>query len=62
MAVQGTDLQKSTDAAALLEGMQRCKPGTQDASEIVACVPKQGRLGPYDKTTVAVRFSPICKR
>ncbi|XP_028275748.1 cilia- and flagella-associated protein 47-like [Parambassis ranga] len=57
----GTDLQKSTDAA-LLEGMQRCSPVTQDASKIVACVPKQGRLGPYDKTTVAVRFSPICKR
>ncbi|XP_045909360.1 cilia- and flagella-associated protein 47-like isoform X3 [Micropterus dolomieu] len=56
----GTDLQKSTGAA-LLERMERCSTATQDVSQVLACVPKQGRLGPYDKTTVAVRFSPICK-
>ncbi|XP_044044267.1 cilia- and flagella-associated protein 47-like isoform X3 [Siniperca chuatsi] len=57
----GTDLQKSTDAA-LLETMESCSPATQDVSQVLVCVPKQGRLGPYDKTTVAVHFSPICKR
>ncbi|XP_056226909.1 cilia and flagella-associated protein 47-like [Seriola aureovittata] len=56
----GTDLQKSTDAA-LLERMQRCSHASQDVSRVLACVPKQGRLGPYDTTTVAVCFSPICK-
>ncbi|XP_074483047.1 cilia and flagella-associated protein 47-like isoform X1 [Sebastes fasciatus] len=56
----GTDLQKSTDAA-LLEGMERYSPGTQDVSQVLGCVPKQGRLGPYDKTTVAVCFTPITK-
>ncbi|XP_070711754.1 cilia- and flagella-associated protein 47-like [Pempheris klunzingeri] len=56
----GTDLQKSTDAA-LLERMRRCSPATQDVSQALVCVPKQGRLGPYDKTTVAICFSPICK-
>nr|XP_046237666.1 cilia- and flagella-associated protein 47-like [Scatophagus argus] len=56
----GTDLQKSTDAA-LLEGMKKCSPTTQDVSQVFVCVPRQGRLGPYEKTTVAIRFSPICK-
>ncbi|XP_070786864.1 cilia- and flagella-associated protein 47-like [Enoplosus armatus] len=56
----GTDLQKSTDAA-LLERMEGCSSATQDVSQVLVCVPKQGRLRPYDKTTVAVRFSPICK-
>ncbi|KAM9334135.1 cilia and flagella-associated protein 47-like [Symphorus nematophorus] len=57
----GTDLQRSTDAA-LLERMKSCIPASQDISQVVTCVPKQGRLGPYDKTTVAVCFSPKCKR
>ncbi|XP_033472251.2 cilia- and flagella-associated protein 47-like [Epinephelus lanceolatus] len=57
----GTDLQKSTDAA-LLERMKRCSPATQDVSQVLVCVPKQGQLKPYEKTTVAVCFSPICKR
>ncbi|XP_044200977.1 cilia- and flagella-associated protein 47-like isoform X2 [Thunnus albacares] len=56
----GTDLQKSADAA-LLESMERCSSASQDVSQILVCGPKQGRLGPYDKTIVAVRFSPICK-
>uniref|UniRef100_UPI0037E78C74 cilia and flagella-associated protein 47-like n=1 Tax=Semicossyphus pulcher TaxID=241346 RepID=UPI0037E78C74 len=56
----GTDLQKSTDAA-LLERMSRCSPSTGDVSQVLDFVPKQGRLGPYDKTTVAIRFSPVCK-
>ncbi|KAM8722646.1 cilia- and flagella-associated protein 47-like isoform 1-T1 [Acanthopagrus schlegelii] len=56
----GTDLQKTTDAA-LLERMKRCSPATEDVNRVLVCDPKQGRLGPYDKTTVAVQFSPICK-
>ncbi|XP_051799231.1 cilia- and flagella-associated protein 47 isoform X2 [Acanthochromis polyacanthus] len=56
----GTNIQKSTDAA-LLDGMERCSPATHDVSQILVCVPRQGRIGPYEKTTVAVRFSPICK-
>ncbi|XP_051283893.1 cilia- and flagella-associated protein 47-like isoform X2 [Dicentrarchus labrax] len=56
----GTDLQKSTDAT-LLEKMEKCSPATQGVSQVFVCVPKQGRLGPYDKTTVTVRFSPMCK-
>ncbi|KAL3045754.1 hypothetical protein OYC64_013917 [Pagothenia borchgrevinki] len=56
----GTDLQKSTDAA-LLERMQKSSSATRDVSQVLVCVPKQGRLGPYGKTTVAVCFSPQCK-
>ncbi|XP_058470520.1 cilia- and flagella-associated protein 47-like [Solea solea] len=51
----GLDLQKSTDAA-LLERKESGKPATQ----VFVCVPEQGRLGPNEKTTVTVRFSPIC--
>ncbi|XP_055360929.1 cilia- and flagella-associated protein 47-like isoform X3 [Betta splendens] len=51
----GIDLQKSTDAP-LLEGMKRCSPTTQD---VLVCVPNQGELGPYENTTVAIRFSPV---
>uniref|UniRef100_A0AAQ5ZD21 Calponin-homology (CH) domain-containing protein n=1 Tax=Amphiprion ocellaris TaxID=80972 RepID=A0AAQ5ZD21_AMPOC len=56
----GTNMQKSADAA-LLDRMERCSPATHDVSQMLVCVPRQGRLGPYEKTTVAVRFSPICK-
>ncbi|XP_032362158.1 cilia- and flagella-associated protein 47 isoform X1 [Etheostoma spectabile] len=56
----GTDLQKGTDAA-LLEKMERCRPVTQDVSRVLLTFPKQGRLEPYGKTTVAVCFSPMCK-
>ncbi|XP_029369560.1 cilia- and flagella-associated protein 47-like [Echeneis naucrates] len=56
----GTDLQKSTDAA-LLEGMDRCNILCQDISQVLVCVPQQGRLGAYETVTVAVCFSPICK-
>ncbi|XP_072235639.1 cilia and flagella-associated protein 47-like [Leuresthes tenuis] len=57
----GADLQKSTDAA-LLERMKKYSPAIHDISQVFVCVPKQGHLGPYDKTTVEIRFSPICKR
>ncbi|KAK5847639.1 hypothetical protein PBY51_016749 [Eleginops maclovinus] len=57
----GTDIQKSTDAA-LLERMQYCSSASHDVSQVLVCVPEQGRLGPYEKTTVAVCFSPQCKR
>ncbi|XP_034533198.1 cilia- and flagella-associated protein 47-like isoform X2 [Notolabrus celidotus] len=57
----GIDLQKSTDAA-LLEGTKKCRsPATRDVSQVLVCVPKQGRLGPYDQAPVTVRFSPFCK-
>ncbi|KAM3585737.1 uncharacterized protein V6R79_025810 [Siganus canaliculatus] len=57
----GTDLMKSTDTA-LLERMQSCNSATQDVSQVLACFPKHGKLGPYSETTVAVCFSPKCKR
>ncbi|KAM4559691.1 cilia- and flagella-associated protein 47-like isoform 2-T3 [Odontesthes bonariensis] len=57
----GADLQKSTDAA-LLGRMKKYSQATHDISQVFVCVPKQGQLGPYDKTTVEIRFSPICKR
>ncbi|XP_077958392.1 cilia- and flagella-associated protein 47-like isoform X2 [Gasterosteus aculeatus] len=56
----GVDLQKSSDTV-LLEGMERCSPVKPDVSQVLVFVPKQGRLGPYDKTTVAVCFSPMSK-
>ncbi|KAM9328460.1 cilia- and flagella-associated protein 47-like [Pholidichthys leucotaenia] len=56
----GTDLQKSTDAA-LLEGMKRCSPDSHNLSQVLVCVPNQGRLGPYEKIAVTVLFSPVCK-
>lgn len=60
-AFQGTDLQRRTDAA-LLERMRTCCPVYQDVSHVLVCFPNQGHLGPYDKTTVEIRFSPIRKR
>ncbi|KAM3857125.1 cilia and flagella-associated protein 47-like [Diretmus argenteus] len=57
----GTDLLKSPDAT-LLRRMERCSLATQDASQVLVCVPNQGRLGPYGKTTLAVHFRPYCKR
>ncbi|XP_062417325.1 cilia- and flagella-associated protein 47-like [Pungitius pungitius] len=57
----GVDLHKSSDTA-LLEGMERCSSVKHAVSQVLAFVPKQGRLGPYDKTTVAVCFSPMRKR
>nr|XP_008283638.1 PREDICTED: uncharacterized protein CXorf22 homolog [Stegastes partitus] len=56
----GTNIQKSTDAA-LLDRRERCSPVIQEVSQVLVCAPKQGRLGPYEETTVAVRFSPVCK-
>ncbi|CAG5933337.1 unnamed protein product, partial [Menidia menidia] len=57
----GADLLKSTDAA-LAERMKKHGSATHDISQVFVCEPKQGRLGPYDKTTVDIRFSPICNR
>ncbi|KAK5608644.1 hypothetical protein CRENBAI_022655 [Crenichthys baileyi] len=56
----GTALLKSTDTT-LLEGMKNCS-SPHALSQVLECVPAHGRLGPYDKATVAVRFSPICRR
>lgn len=60
-AAKGTDLQRRTDAA-LLERMKKCTPATEDVSRVMVCFPDQGHLGPYDKTTVEIRFSPLRKR
>ncbi|XP_061554921.1 cilia- and flagella-associated protein 47-like [Phycodurus eques] len=57
----GANLDKSTDVA-LLGKMQRCSPGPRCPCPVVECIPNQGRLGPYKKTTVAVRFSPVFHR
>ncbi|KAM8903182.1 cilia- and flagella-associated protein 47-like [Spinachia spinachia] len=56
----GVDLQKSSNTA-LLEGMERCSLVKHDVAQVLVFVPKQGRLGPYEKTTVAVSFSPMRK-
>ncbi|XP_047187260.1 cilia and flagella-associated protein 47-like isoform X2 [Scophthalmus maximus] len=54
----GTDLHKSTHVT-LLEGTGRCSLASQDFSQVLVFVPKQGRLGPYESTTVAIRFTPF---
>lgn len=61
IAVQGTDLQKSTDAV-LLDRLQRRSLDNQDVSQVLVCDPNQGRLEPYEKTTLRIYFSPLCKR
>ncbi|XP_051915032.1 cilia- and flagella-associated protein 47-like isoform X1 [Hippocampus zosterae] len=57
----GANLDNSTDVAVLAK-MQRCSPAPRCPCPVVECIPNQGRLGPYKKTTVAVRFSPIFHR
>ncbi|XP_015233239.1 PREDICTED: cilia- and flagella-associated protein 47 [Cyprinodon variegatus] len=56
----GTDFLKSTQCT-LLERMKNSSSPSHALSEVLECFPTHGRLGPYDKTTVAVRFSPICR-
>ena len=34
---------------------------TVDARRIVTCVPNEGRLGPYEKTSLSVCFSPVSR-
>ncbi|CAL8289677.1 unnamed protein product [Lota lota] len=55
-----TELRKNTDTVLL--GRRRETPHGQDPSQVVCCVPKQGRLGAYEHITLSVRFSPFCKR
>lgn len=57
----GTDLRKSTDAA-LLERMEKCSLATRDISDVFVCDPSQGQLEPYEKTSLRIYFSPVCKR
>ncbi|KAM9828926.1 cilia- and flagella-associated protein 47-like isoform 1-T1 [Syngnathus typhle] len=57
----GANLDKSTDFA-LLPKMQRCNPTPRCPCPVVKCIPNQGRLGAYKKTTVTVRFSPVFHR
>ncbi|XP_030010449.1 cilia- and flagella-associated protein 47-like [Sphaeramia orbicularis] len=54
----GTNLQNSTDAT-LVDRIEMCSSASEHVSQVLVCVPKQGRLGPCDKTTVALRFSPV---
>lgn len=61
LTLKGTDLQKRTEAA-LLEEMEKFSSFPQDSFPCLLCVPEQGRLAPYEKTTVAVRFSPLSNR
>ncbi|XP_056157527.1 cilia and flagella-associated protein 47-like [Lampris incognitus] len=58
----GTDLQKSTDAAMLATREKKCSLTAQDPSQVLLCLPNQGQLGPYDKVTLTIYFSPLCKR
>ncbi|XP_077399924.1 cilia- and flagella-associated protein 47-like isoform X1 [Vanacampus margaritifer] len=60
-AESGANLDKSTDLA-LLAKMQRRSPAPRCPCPVVECIPNQGRLGPYKKSTVAVRFSPVFHR
>ncbi|XP_031708292.1 cilia- and flagella-associated protein 47 [Anarrhichthys ocellatus] len=53
----GVDLLKGTDGALL----ESCSPVNHDVSQVLVCVPRQGRLGPYDKTSVGLCFSPMSK-
>ncbi|XP_057679008.1 cilia- and flagella-associated protein 47-like isoform X2 [Corythoichthys intestinalis] len=57
----GANLDKSTDFA-LVAKMQRGNPAPRCPCPVVECIPNQGRLGAYKKTTVTVRFSPIFHR
>ncbi|XP_029603297.1 cilia- and flagella-associated protein 47 [Salmo trutta] len=57
----GFDLQRSTDAA-LLDRSVRNRAPPVDPSTVIACVPNEGRLRPYDKTTLWVCFRPISRR
>ncbi|KAM4711439.1 LOW QUALITY PROTEIN: cilia- and flagella-associated protein 47-like [Anableps anableps] len=59
----GTDFQKSTRTV-LLERMKNCSSPClcHDVFQFLQCVPAHGRLGAYETTTVAVRFSPLCRR
>ncbi|XP_069495471.1 cilia- and flagella-associated protein 47 [Ambystoma mexicanum] len=53
----GTDLQKSTDA--FLQNPEFANGyRTQDAASLIFCVPNQGSLLPFQKTTVTLFFSP----
>uniref|UniRef100_A0A8C7KSR8 Calponin-homology (CH) domain-containing protein n=1 Tax=Oncorhynchus kisutch TaxID=8019 RepID=A0A8C7KSR8_ONCKI len=57
----GFDLQRSTDAA-LLERSVRNRATAVDPSTVIACVPNEGRLRPYDRTTLWVCFRPVSRR
>ncbi|XP_077461697.1 cilia- and flagella-associated protein 47-like isoform X1 [Stigmatopora argus] len=57
----GANLDKSTDFA-LVSEMEPCNPAPRCPCPVVECIPNQGRLGAYKKTTVTVRFSPIFHR
>ncbi|XP_045555399.1 cilia- and flagella-associated protein 47 isoform X2 [Salmo salar] len=58
----GFDLQRSTDAALLDRSIRNRATPPVDPSTVIACVPNEGRLRPYDKTTLWVCFRPISRR
>lgn len=45
-----------------MEEMEGGRSDIADLPQILVWGPTEGRLGPYKKTTLAVRFSPISKR
>ncbi|NXL84048.1 CFA47 protein, partial [Alectura lathami] len=54
----GTDLQKSADA--VLQDLSFInKTRDLDASTLIRCIPDQGTLLPYEKSTVTLCFSPV---
>ncbi|KAG2456403.1 CFA47 protein, partial [Polypterus senegalus] len=57
----GNDWDSSTDAT-LLEMRIRQKLDGIDIAMLISCFPNQGSLGPYEKTTVILHFSPIYNR
>ncbi|XP_045065582.1 cilia- and flagella-associated protein 47-like isoform X3 [Coregonus clupeaformis] len=57
----GFDLQRSTDAA-LLERSVRNRATPVDPSTVITCVPNEGGLRPYEKTTLWVCFRPVSRR
>ncbi|XP_053738274.1 cilia- and flagella-associated protein 47-like [Synchiropus splendidus] len=54
----GADMQKSASAS-LLERMQRSGQPDKDIFDEFLVVPMQGRLAPFEKTTVTLCFSPV---
>ncbi|XP_044297815.1 cilia- and flagella-associated protein 47 isoform X4 [Varanus komodoensis] len=53
----GTDIQKSSDAVLKDLDYSNGKPGV-DVSTLIACIPNEGTLQPYQKIMVTLCFSP----
>lgn len=55
--LQGTDIQKSTDAV-LKDLSYSDRKEELDVSTLISCVPNEGTLQPYQKIMVILCFSP----